>query len=533
MKSQLKKFAALFLSLCVALSIMTVASFAAAESKSYTFSNYKESAAVTNYTKALDEDISIGLFAGGTSGSGYFNTELRVYQGGNAVITSTKDIKTIVLNAGYKNGSFDVSTSTDGSTWTKVKTGVAYTSSYANVTVTLDTASKFVKLDFASAQCRIKSMTVTFAETTGTTPDGGEGTTPDPTPTPSEPANGTTLTIAEAIALGQTKESNSFTTNKYFVEGKITEVYNTTYGNMKITDDAGNILTIYGTYTYEGGEKVRYDAMTVKPVAGDTVKLEGIIGQYNGNSQMKDGVVVALQQAPKDDDQGGTITPPAGDEDDDQGGATTPALVVIEAPKAGVAYKFGMDQTGAGKMVYINGTMSTYYMATIEDVAEAVDVYVEETTGGFYIYTTVEGAKKYLSIVVSGTHVNAVFSDTADCVFTMDATLKTPVTALNDSFYAFGNYGTYTNLSTADVVKYPNNYFARFYAEAANEEDEENKDDTSSDVDKEEDKEEDKEDEKEEGKVEAPETGDTAPIALALIVMLLAGAAFVASRKRV
>ena len=79
-----------------------------------------------------------------------------------------------------------------------------------------------------------------------------------------EPDDGTLLTIAEALAM-----ASAYTTNKMKVTGVITEVYNTTYGNMKITDGAGNILTIYGTYSADGS--TRYDGMATKPVAGDTV----------------------------------------------------------------------------------------------------------------------------------------------------------------------------------------------------------------------------------------------------------------------
>ena len=124
--------------------------------------------------------------------------------------------------------------------------------------------------------------------------EGDSGETPEnpgETPTPgTDPAPDSTLTIAEAIALGASKEHNNYTTGKYYVVGEITEVYNTEYGNMKIKDAEGNILTIYGTYSADG--TTRYDALTTKPVAGDTVKVYGIIGQYNGTPQMKNGWIV-------------------------------------------------------------------------------------------------------------------------------------------------------------------------------------------------------------------------------------------------
>ena len=117
---------------------------------------------------------------------------------------------------------------------------------------------------------------------------------PDIPEIPDEPEqpgeNGGVLTIAQAIAMGAAMEHNTFTTAKYAVTGVITEVYNTTYGNMYITDSAGNILTIYGTYDATG--EIRYDSMAVKPTAGDTVTIYGVVGQYDGTAQIKNGWIV-------------------------------------------------------------------------------------------------------------------------------------------------------------------------------------------------------------------------------------------------
>ena len=93
--------------------------------------------------------------------------------------------------------------------------------------------------------------------------------------------------VADVITEALKTPSNEFSTDKYLVAGVITEVYNTTYGNMKITDAYGNILTIYGTYSADGAD--RYDAMATKPVAGDYVVILGGIGNYNGTPQVKNG----------------------------------------------------------------------------------------------------------------------------------------------------------------------------------------------------------------------------------------------------
>ena len=83
---------------------------------------------------------------------------------------------------------------------------------------------------------------------------------------------------------------DTYTELKYKVTGEIVEVYQTVYGNMRIKDTDGNILTIYGTYDATG--KIRYDAMEVKPVAGDTVTIYGPVGQFKDTPQIKNGWIV-------------------------------------------------------------------------------------------------------------------------------------------------------------------------------------------------------------------------------------------------
>ena len=105
-----------------------------------------------------------------------------------------------------------------------------------------------------------------------------------------EKCEGHTLTIVEAIALGKSKEHDTYTTEKYYVTGVISEVYNTQYGNMYIKDEQGNELTIYGTYSADG--KTSYGSMSTKPVAGDTVTIYGAVGKFSNAAQIKNGWIV-------------------------------------------------------------------------------------------------------------------------------------------------------------------------------------------------------------------------------------------------
>ena len=180
--------------------------------------------------------------------------------------------------------------------------GVKVTIAGTEVLIELAEASDVFFIETLAAQVRVDSITVS----TGTQDAPVEPEKPEV----NDPTADTELSIKDAIALGASKEHNVYTEGKYYVTGVITEVYNDTYGNMYIVDAEGNTLMIYGTYSADG--TLRYDAMEVKPVAGDTVKIYGIIGQYNGNPQMKNGWIVehTPAQTPEQPEQPEQPEPP-------------------------------------------------------------------------------------------------------------------------------------------------------------------------------------------------------------------------------
>ena len=69
------------------------------------------------------------------------------------------------------------------------------------------------------------------------------------------------------------------TTDKYLVAGIVTEVKNTTYGNLYITDANGNKLYVYGCYSADGS--TRYDKMENAPQVGDYIVVLSVVGHYN------------------------------------------------------------------------------------------------------------------------------------------------------------------------------------------------------------------------------------------------------------
>ena len=211
-----------------------------------------------------------------------------------------------------------------GCWFTKIGANEFGTGTYgSNKTVGISEGRYYTESAIGTDQYVMQFITKEYAETL--TPDEIVNT---------DPTADSTLTIEQAITLGESKGHDMYTEGKYYVTGEITEVYNTTYGNMKIKDANGKILTVYGTYDATGAN--RYDKMANAPVAGQTVTVYGIIGQYNGTAQMKNGWITAVEGT-------GAVTPPA--EDEEEGGnensepAADSTLSIVDAVALGTTYK--------------------------------------------------------------------------------------------------------------------------------------------------------------------------------------------------
>lgn len=131
--------------------------------------------------------------------------------------------------------------------------------------------------------------------------------------------------------------------------------------------------------------------------------------------------------------------------------------------RTGKAYKFGQINTNksATTVYYLTGSMSGYYMATTSSISSAIDVYLEETTGGYYLYTLSGSTKNYINMVVSGSYVNGAYSTTASTVYTYDSALQTLVATVNSRTYWFGtrNDKSYTTAGPC----YYNAFVCHFY----------------------------------------------------------------------
>ena len=107
----------------------------------------------------------------------------------------------------------------------------------------------------------------------------------------------TLTSITDALNIGQSIPQGHITNDYYYVKGTVIGTPNATYGNLNLSDGAGNTIYVYGLYDEAGN---RYDAMTEKPVEGDEVILFAqIMHYYNANTgeekiELKDAVLIEI-----------------------------------------------------------------------------------------------------------------------------------------------------------------------------------------------------------------------------------------------
>ena len=127
----------------------------------------------------------------------------------------------------------------------------------------------------------------------------------------------------------------------------------------------------------------------------------------------------------------------------------------VTAPAVDTAYKFYLVQGKlGGKTLYFAGSVnSSGYMVSTEKLAEAVDVYLEATDGGYYLYFyNAAGAKKYLDAYVnSSSKARYRELDAPSSVYTYSDEFHGLYTALTTGSYTnnyyFGTNGTYATFS--------------------------------------------------------------------------------------
>ncbi len=251
------------------------------------------------------------------------------------------------------------------------------------------------------------------------------------------------------IVMGDSSTGGALTTDKW--EATIFE-WNAEKETYVVADDSNNRAfgldptKTFTTFSCYDASNANYNFAKFTAVNGATIeKGEGgkpTEGNSGGN-------------------QGGTTNPDGGNQ-----GGTSGEIGVISTPAVGTAYKFGMIQGNVGDDVYyLAGGMDGYYMATTTDVNAAIDVYIENTTGGYYFYCMVGGTKTYINFVKSadGQHVNGAYEKNASTVYTYDAESKTLIAQVDGDAYwlATRNDKTYTTMGPCKVSY--NGFYGQFY----------------------------------------------------------------------
>ena len=138
---------------------------------------------------------------------------------------------------------------------------------------------------------------------------------------------------------------------------------------------------------------------------------------------------------------------------------------VAEELVPGTAYKLGLVSTQKNATYYFTGAMSGYYGATDTTYENGVDLFVEETTGGYHLYfLNASGAKQYINLVAKDTYRNFTFATSASSVYTWDAEKTALYTTVSDEVCYIGTYGEYVTMGVLRSSKLQaTDYIGRLY----------------------------------------------------------------------
>ena len=169
----------------------------------------------------------------------------------------------------------------------------------AECTYTYEAATEISKIALASTEKRnyLISVTVNF-----------EGENPDPDPEPEPAKNLGEKTIAEFLALKNTKDTCVLTgvVADIVMDKNDPTKYNK-YGNFDLVEGTDS-LYIYGLLT-AAGEAQKFIEMGIDE--GDTLTLKAVYAEYKGNPQAQNAVFVSLKKAPVAMDSIPTTAPAA------------------------------------------------------------------------------------------------------------------------------------------------------------------------------------------------------------------------------
>ncbi len=262
----------------------------------------------------------------------------------------------------------------------------------------------------------------------------------DPNPDPGPTIYQTPAEIMEAAKLlspgAYLSEGHPYT-----LSGTVTSVdieYDAVYNNISVT------ILVDGTTDSIQAFRLTGDTALLQSISiGDQITVKGPILMYQNNST---GVLKLEFERPLLT----AYTAGTG------GGVDTPEINAVR-PEIGTPYLFTLRQTNAGVITYFSGVMDQYYLGTTEDIDLAVNVYIEETTGGYYLYFIKDGVKRYINLaeVMNGEklYINPALEETPTTVYIYDEALGTLVGSAVEKQWIYGTSasGTYTNAAVREL----------------------------------------------------------------------------------
>ena len=130
---------------------------------------------------------------------------------------------------------------------------------------------------------------------------------------------------------------------------------------------------------------------------------------------------------------------------------------VVANPVVNTGYKLGLDK-GDGAVLFFTGATDAakdYYLATSTDASLAVDVYLETTDGGYYLYFMDNGVKTYIRVYTRTEDITkAKIQLTVDApaeVFAYDEDVMTLIYDDGTNSFYMGTYGTYSTISASNT----------------------------------------------------------------------------------
>lgn len=253
-------------------------------------------------------------------------------------------------------------------------------------------------------------------------------------------------TPAKIVAAAKKLKDGESLQKDVTLTGKVLDIdkpYDASYENISVNISVENTTILCYRLKGNGVDKIK---------EGDTITVTGKIKNYMGTIEFDNGCQMTKRVA---------------------GTSTAKTMKVVTSLKTGVAYKFGMKQTNVSKdaVYYLKGGMAaTYYLATSSSANTAIDVYLEATNGGYYMYTNYSGKKQYINMVQSGSHVNGKYQDAPATVYTWDEELKTITAAFDGEQYYFGTgqkkNGAPSTYTTVGGYRNEEIFYCQFYEEA-------------------------------------------------------------------